>query len=378
VPRLEPRVLGQWPDELGERIGYPTAPSAHSYLLAGLRGDDRKRVTHPLLLARTAALVRGARALRAGEEPRLSPAGRDLLGELRAADALLCLGAGALTSEHRPELWAQAATILAATALGLPVAVSGVTVGPFNDVADRALAALALRRARLLSVRDTAESRRQLLRLGIRTGHVRVGWDPAAALRPAPPPEVDAALASVGLPPESPFAAVNVHAGSAWRGGLNAVSAAIDALAEGYRIEAVFVPMSLHPDDNDYAPAETLRGLLREPERLRVLDPLPPDDVLLGLTARARLAVGTRYHLAVFAAAGGVPAAAIHGCDYTRRKLRGLADLAPGRVSLLGPDCTREEAVATVERLLDLPHAEAISAEDPLPAVQWLRSATTA
>jgi len=383
APDLEPLVCGPWPDQLGARIGYPTAQSAHLYLLRGLQGGDPRRITYPVLLARTVTLVRAARAIGAGNEPtRLAPAGVDLLRELQVSDALLCLGAGALTSNYRLELWAQAATILAASALGVPVAVSGVTVGPFNDPADRAVVALALRRADLITVRDRTLSPRQLSRLGVPRRRVRSAWDPASALEPAPAAEVDEALARAGIPGDAPFAAVSLHPGPAFPGCLEALAAAVDVLGERHGLGSVFVPMSLHPDENDNWPADELRGRLRDPDRLRVLEPLPADDVLLGLVGRARLAVGTRYHLAVFAATGGVPAVGIYGDGYTERKLRGLAELARGRLTLVPHDGPPDELVAAAERLLDLP-AGAPRREGPLPAVEWLcsgayRSATSA
>ncbi len=63
-----------------------------------------------------------------------------------------------------------------------------------------------------------------------------------------------------------------------------------------------------------------------------MLDPLPRDDVIVGVVGRAALAVGTRYHLAVFASAQGVPALGLVGDAYTRAKLGGLAGLVGDRV----------------------------------------------
>lgn len=333
LPAYLPVLLGEVPEALVERFGTDSRPSVHRYLLRGLASVDHSQLTTTARLAcRTVALVLGARSLRAGRRPRgLHPAGVEFLEELRQADALLVASAGGLASEYRlAALWPQAATILAASALGLPVAVSGVGVGPFRGPLDRAVANLALASAPFVSVRDEASGR--AARRARRRRGVTVDWDAAVAL-PAPAAgAVTDALARAGVDPQAPFAVVSLLAG---RPGdeLRALAPALDDLARS-GVQLVFVPMVVADQHDDLeAGAELARGLA-EPSGLRFLIPLPPDDVIAGVIARAEVALGSRFHLLVFAAMAGLPAVGVHHDAYTRAKMEGVAEHAGGRVSL--------------------------------------------
>jgi len=112
---------------------------------------------------------------------------------------------------------------------------------------------------------------------------------------------------------------------------------------------------------------------LAEPEGLRVLDPVPDDDVILALAARARVVFGSRYHAAVSAASRGTPAVLVHRDAYTRRKAEGLVDLEGPIVRAIsaeaGPQAIRDAVLEQAQR----PRQAAKDRAEPLPAVQWLR-----
>jgi len=123
LPTVEPVVLAPDPGAAAERIGYPTAASGRSYLLATDRpeGGLRGRLG---IVARTGSLLADARRARRRRSPRwLSPAGLAFLEELVRADGLLVVGDDPSAGER--ESWQHAATCLAAAALGRPVAIVG-------------------------------------------------------------------------------------------------------------------------------------------------------------------------------------------------------------------------------------------------------------
>lgn len=373
APEVEPVVLGEDPAALEARFGHRSRPSAQHYLLPGLPPDVSRPRALYRMLKRTSALVRAARRMRRGLPPGELPAnGRELLDELAKADVLLATSAGSLTSAFSiGYLWPQLATILAADELGLPIVVSGVTVGPFRGIADRAIASIALRRAALVTVRDRDRSRRVLRRLGVSVERVVERVDDAMALEPAPAVDVDAALRATGFGPDDAFAAISLHR---WRGlspATTTLARVVDAL-NGRGLPALFVPMFLEGDDDDRLMADGLRRLCPNAD-LRVLDPLPRDDVILGIVGRARVAVGTRFHLAVFAAAQGVPALGIVGDTYTRAKLGGLADLVGEAVRVVPAAAPPREVVEAAERQLSLGRVAPVSAGH-LPIITFLWS----
>jgi colanic acid/amylovoran biosynthesis protein len=328
LPDVEPVLLGEDPAALAARFGTAAAPSIHTALYANA-GPGAGRMARLATLARGIQLVRRART--PGGWGTLPPAAQAFLEEVAACDALLAASAGGLTGRYwREVLWPHAFTILAARAVGVPSIVSGVTIGPLEKRLDALVAAAALRAASRVVTRDRSASPRALRALGVRRRRVLVAPDPAVALATPPAEDVDAALLHAGIVPDEPFVAVSIHR-VPWAGH------AADAVAAALRSElasdlaVLFVPMVEGAGEAD---DRGLAGALTERVRhasVHVLVPLPRDDILAALVRRARLAIGTRYHLAVFASAGGVPAIGLHGDGYAARKFEGLRSFAGER-----------------------------------------------
>ena len=375
APEFEPILLGEQPEALAERFGHRSALSVEPYLLDGLSRDTRRSVALPRLAWRTAVLVRAARELRdRGVAPRwLAASGRAFLEALAGAELLVAVGAGSMSSHESIEvLWPQAAGILAADALGIQVVVSGITAGPFEGAADRALAGLALRRPSLITVRDRGRSARALRRLAVPRGRIREGADDAVALEPALPELVDEQLAVLGLEPETPFAAVSLAASPASLACATAVAGAIDRLAQHHGLAMVFVPMRLQGRESDDRAARTLLSLVEAPERFHVLHPLPEDDLVLGVVGRARLALGTRYLLSAFATTRGVPAVGVLADDRAEASAAALAGLGNGSVALLPPGTSGEELASAAEAQLARGAGQPVEPAEPLPSVRQL------
>ncbi len=365
APRCEPVILHPDVEDLSWRFGVEVVPGLHAQLLAGWTSGMTRRSELRLLGSRTAAVLAEARRLREGRPPgRRSSGWRPLLAELAKLDLLVAASGGSLTSSFSAfALWPQMVTLLAARALRVPVVVSGVTIGPFKGLTDRVIAALGLRTASAITVRDSIHSPRALRLLGVASARVECRPDDAVALEPAPAGEVERALADAGLGNGQRFFALSVHEWEGLERSFEPLAELVEWLSVERGLTPLFIPhvtFELHDD----------RVLARR-LGVRVLDPLPPDAVLVGIIGRAELAVGTRYHHAVIASARGVPALGVHGDAYTRIKLAGLAEMAAGLVSTLPAGASAERLVAEAARLLDRGRGTPLRAP-ALPEIDFL------
>jgi polysaccharide pyruvyl transferase WcaK-like protein len=373
APHCEPVILHPGVEELSARFGVRVVPGLHDQLLFGWTHEMSRRSELKLLASRTATLLMEARRLRAGRPPGpRSASWRPHLAELARLDLLVAASAGSLTSSFSAyALWPQMVTLLAARALRVPVVVSGVTVGPFRGLADRVIAALGLRTAAAITVRDSIHSPRALRMLGVPPGRVQCRPDDATALEPAPAAEVEQALAVAGLGDGRRFFALSMHEWDGLEESLRPLAELVDWISAERGLTALFVPHVTFELHDDRALARRLAGRLGAHVDLRLLDPLPADEVLMGIIGRAELAVGTRFHQSVIASARGVPALGIHGDAYTRIKLEGLAAMAGGVVSAVPATSSPERLVAEATRLLEVGRGTPLRAPT-LPEIDYL------
>ncbi len=155
LPELEPLLLSPGEELPIERHGYARAPGLRSYLLFGA-ADAGRAVVAATLAARTAALLRAARARRDGRAAAPLPNGaQTFLEQVSQCELLLVAGNDAEPgSAVSRELWRLAATVLAADALGVPVASHRGVFGGARRRVDDALVRLA--RARVAASFDDA------------------------------------------------------------------------------------------------------------------------------------------------------------------------------------------------------------------------------
>jgi colanic acid/amylovoran biosynthesis protein len=342
---IEPVVLGADPHVLADRFGVRAAPNLERFLFS--EATDRS------LTEKLATLLNAAQ----GRSPAPDhPHVQSVLGLLDGAHALICLGAGSLASKYRTVLLTQAVTVQMACDAGVSVAVCGVSLGPVTSAMDAIALRRLLRCADLVVVRDRVASVAEAQALGRRD--VVCDWDPAAWLRPdlRVPFDVPGDIAMLCADGET----------------APICRAAVDALFRAGTV-SIGVPMDFFAPASDVSALSELAGGLAHPDGLRVLDPVPDDQVILGLAARARVVFGSRYHAAVFAASQGTPAVLVHWDAYTRRKAEGLADLEGPIVRAVsaeaGPEAICDAVLAQVQR----PRQMAKERAEPLPAIQWLR-----
>lgn len=259
------------------------------------------------------ARERRLRLLLDGGPPAGDPA-RETLAALERSRALLVAGGGNLSSTWPELLYERVALIELAARRGLPVVVTGQTIGPELQGRERELLANALAQAALVGVRER-DSCALARELGVAPGRLTLQLDDAIFLPGEPGTRV----------PPSPWIAATFPSAAAERWDLLAHELADLSRATG--AEVVLIPHegSLHDGAlvRDVRSGEELeRRIARAGAAVRRL-PLAPPATVAALTRRADLVVAARYHPLVFGLGGGVPCLGVHVDEYTRTKLRG-------------------------------------------------------
>lgn len=307
----------------------------------GFAGLDRD-ASH----ARSAHLTNAA----AGGE-RLAPGdpARSVLDALDDVTGVLNAGGGNLASRWPVHIFERTTLAAMARVRGIPVVVSGQTLGPDLDHGDERLVAGLIRAASLAGVREPASA-----------ALVRSWGLPVAEL-------VDDAsfLGWADEHARDPSADVVVSL-SGWFAGRSAVDVERRIAALVDHAARTVGPVAFHAHFGPLDPAADPAGdaALHERVRARMTEPstvIPTGEsrAAADLVRSARLLITSRYHPAVFAAPAGVPIIALAADDYTRIKLRGalghwgqstvldMDDLEPSSIDRLDAD---RDAVARAAR----------------------------
>jgi polysaccharide pyruvyl transferase CsaB len=214
---------------------------------------------------------------------------RAVIGALRASDGLVS-GGGSLLQDRtsaRPVAYYTGVMALARLARR-PYVIYAQGLGPIERAVNRRLAAMALRGAAYVSLRDDA-SVALARELGVRRP-IEVVPDPALALHPAGSGAGDHVL--VAVRPWGPDRAY-----------LAELNAALRELAADARILA----LPMHEAVDRAVSAEVVAGIPGAEMTTAGADL----DAQLAAIASARLVIGMRLHALVLAAAAGVPAIAV-------------------------------------------------------------------
>lgn len=343
---LAPVGVSSNPTETAARYGIPAVGRL------GFAGLDRAQA------ARRAEHLLAVGAGTAELEPE-DPA-REVLAALDGARMLVNAGGGNLATRWHSHVFERSALAGLARQKGLPVVVTGQTLGPDLDPPDDQIVARMLREAALVGVREPD------------TAALVASWGLAATLTVD-----DASFLGFGegdaAGAEASRAAVVVSL-SGWFAGRPAdeVEQRIAALADA--AARTVGPVAFHAHFGPLDPAAPARGDAALHERIRHRMSEPSTVIPTGtsrdaaaLVRGADLLITGRYHPAVFAAPAGTPVLALSADRYTRIKLGGalghwgqtgvldLDDLpeAPQRLTTLLADSTaiRDEAAARGPRL---------------------------
>jgi polysaccharide pyruvyl transferase WcaK-like protein/coenzyme F420-reducing hydrogenase beta subunit len=220
------------------------------------------------------------------------------------SDVLFLSGGGYLTGMTLTRLWDNMLLIRLAHVFGVPVLLSGQTIGVFKDPISRNLARWGLRPAEFIYVRDPIDSVKDLASIGISGEKVKSTFDDALFYQAESHEKIAAFLALNNI--LSPYLAVNVHY---WgqveensRVIMRQIAVALDSIQSKYGLQVVFVPM--HKSD-EQAIAEVV-SLMQTPAISPGHD-IYDVDIIVGMIQNARLCLTMKHHPIIFAMAAGVP-----------------------------------------------------------------------
>lgn len=350
LPDVVPVLLAHPVVGLDERFGCEVAVGPAALSSGSSRGSDGNR--------RARDLVNQARLMARGTVPD-DPGIEQILQPFADASALVIAPGGGLASRYSADaLMVCAVQALIARAFDLPVFLEGPSIGPIEVRRDHAALGQLLNDATRITLRDqpSADAARRIGRAIAPT----VVPDPATAAVEhlgRAPEEVAAWLASVNVPRDRAYAVFSCRPTERDVAALGTTfRAAAEALPEHTAL--IFLPHCtgdrLHDD----------LAVLRQDEWAgRFLVPWDPalgQRAATALVAGAAMAIGSRFHHSVLAAAAGVRALGLVADEYDRLRIRGLKRAGAVRVVDLDDPAGAAEAVAALR-----------AGPDPHPIERW-------
>ncbi|MGC4086161.1 MAG: polysaccharide pyruvyl transferase family protein [Vicinamibacterales bacterium] len=268
-----------------------------------------------------------------------------LLHELATARLVLFVGGGYLTGSTLSRLWDGMFLMRIASVLGVPVALSGQTIGVWNSRFTRRLAVKGLECADLIATRDAGGSAAAVADLSLRRPRTLSTCDDALFMNAEVTEEaLRAALDASGIDPDvlrTRYVVLNAHfwgVGATERARLlETLQAMLGCLRASGVPAVVGVPM-LQSDRDALLELERMDGdgwfrMLRVDENV---------DVIRGLIARAHVCVSMKHHPIIFALGEAVPAISLTRGAYYRQKNEGalaLVGMAHCSVDLESDTC---------------------------------------
>lgn len=248
----------------------------------------------------------------------LTTAQARLLDELNDSDVLFLSGGGYLTGMTLTRLWDNMLLIRLAHALGVPVILSGQTIGVFKDSFSRRLARWGLKKAEMIYLRDPIDSAQDLAALGLSGDWIKSTFDDALFFQGASSEQVADLLLEAGLDPKKPYIAVNVHYWGQSQENSRLIMAsmakALDRIQSELEIQIVFIPMVL----SDETAIKEVQALMITPGVMPKHDYQP--ELNVGLIQNATLCLTMKHHPIIFAMAAAVPTVSMTFDDYYHHK----------------------------------------------------------
>lgn len=246
---------------------------------------------------------------------------------VRSSTGVVIAGGGNLASTWPLHVYERATLAALARAAGVPLVVTGQTLGPHLDGADADHVAALLEGAALVGMREPA-SVELAVGLGLSRDRVHRAPDDASF------------VAGSHAPYGRPYCLVTLahHVGEHPRSAVvDALAALLDRVVETTGLDILFSPHfgSLEGE----ARGDSVMHAAVAEKMLATTRELPAEDAATSaaLAHAAHLVVSSRYHPAVFAVSRGVPTIGVSVDDYTRVKLTGALGTF-GQTSVLDAD----------------------------------------
>jgi polysaccharide pyruvyl transferase WcaK-like protein len=254
----------------------------------------------------------------------LLPREAHILQLIQEHDILHISGGGFLTGKTRSRLWENCLLMRMCQLLNKPYMLTGHNIGVFQDEADRKIARIGLRGARLIGLRDRGISERELAEIGIIGEHVRSTCDDALLCDRMDADGVKAYLSKAGLNAEKAWVAVQFHYWGQAEEGREEIeqryAEICDKIVAEHGLQVVLIAMT----PSDVEPEKKILSLMQAPA---VFAPYSPDyKVVRGIIADAEFVFTMKHHPIVFAQGEGVPVVSVSLDDYYYHKNKGALD----------------------------------------------------
>jgi colanic acid/amylovoran biosynthesis protein len=274
---------------------------------------------------------------------------------LADADMQVCVGGGYLRAKNNAAstviLLLLMHQIWLAKALGKPVYLYAQSFGPYPTAAQRRIAALGLKHADLILVRE-AKSKALLADLGLAGETVIQVPDSAFMFKPQTDLDAHPLL---GLErPDEQVVGITVRSwlpGLAQRAYERAMAEFIDRISRvgGLRVAVIAQVTSTQQNDDDRVVGSRIRDLLGTRNNVVFLDQRFTHHEIKAIFANLTYLVGTRFHSIIFALTAGVPALAI---EYEHKTMGIMQDLELENWVLPIEEVTADKLTALFDQLV--------------------------
>ena len=367
IPDVRIVMLSPHPKVTAELHGEPAIVDLYRYLFASssrlgvlmervaTRAVPAERYRSGRAAFRCAAFLASCTLARLGVDPPMRAEARTVLAAIRSADVVFNVGGGNINSLTLTELYQKSLIHVAARILGVPSILSGQTIGPFDRPLHETMVRFALNGVEMITLRDVDVSRRRLREVGVTRPVIMDTADDAISLPPSATPVAErylSVLLAQRAASDAPrcVVALNANGYSVAMGSDSDLSVKLlaeiaDRLVEQADAAILLIGTDYCVESDDRPLLRRIRQAMAKPSAALVVeDELAPRE-LRALIGAADLAVGSRYHFSVFAAAEGVPFVAFANTVYQCTKLEGLTDLyglpmcyVPARLSEMTAD----------------------------------------
>ena len=273
---------------------------------------------------------------------KLWPTARNALNEMISSDLIFNVGGGNLNSIIPQELYKKGFIYLSAKILHKPVIVSGQTIGPFQNVADRLFANLCLNTVHLITFRDKKISYQRCRQINVTKPMMYDAADDAMTIPVIKRKEAEELLIKdvgnewYGLISELKVA-MNLKGSLKLfkrRGEVSDVTKECqlmaeiaDAVVDHFNAKVIFIPTDYCPGVDDRELHQEIIRRVKNKKMIKALNKEYDDIILKSLIGLSDVVIGSRYHFCVFAASMLVPFSGIASGIYQQTKLKGLSDL---------------------------------------------------
>ena len=287
----------------------------------------------------------------------LNKMAKEILNELASADLLFNNGGGNINTLFYGELYKQTLTILAASILKIPVILSGQTIGPLTKKLHAFIVKVALNKVDTITLRDRGISSQRLREIGVDKPVIKDTADDAIGLSFLQISEVNKLiLENDGTEwqnlPAKIIAVMNMNGYLKAMGKDNIdefdkevelLSRMADRLVEKYGAKILFVPTDYGKSSDDRPLLNKIKTRMEFKDKALVINKEYDAVQYKSLIGLGDIAIGVRYHFAVFATSMGVPCIGLANGVYQKTKLKGVMELYDL------PDCFIDEDMNKVE-----------------------------